>query len=805
MVNNIKIVLILVLLFFGKGFVFAQNDSIPKFRQAYIDEVIFPTIVKNEIEIGTQLNQGYRAFIIKKSSTFTQQDLTDIKAFISVHPRELIAFLFEENNGWEQKIKDYLEAHIILLSHNLLPLTETLEKNKKQILIFENKEIDKWVTYVKLGKFFPADYNNLYTKNVPTHTFTHFEYVPLYSHRDTQKKPIRISSLNQAVNAYLSRTGKFPNFILNQSPDSITKIKSTLPLTVRVDVKDSLGISLNNVRWKDNPLLISNGIAHLSSKSFSYKENSGRYTGTLNAVPFKEGYDFIPKMFSFNANTYDKFKTFRSRKLDIKKGLLFHLPLNPKESFSNIEVLQNNLRYKNDPEKGGYAYFKEIDNNLYFQTRSKADFDALSVSFWMNPEKITENRAVLSAAESVVFKIRKEKICLTFPNIKDVISNDLVITPNQWQHIAITCTNNNTVKFYKNGNLVEVIPINDYLKTFNNSFVLGSDQWEEFYFGGIKDVAFWNRAISPEEVKTVFKHSVPSKNIEGSGNIWLWILLGSAFLFGIVLLTKRRNKHKKKTVLSNDTIGITKVESSQIQVNCFGKFEILDLSGKNVLVELSLKKKIFLFVILYHTLKDGGISPSKLSDILWPGYSPKRAKNIRSTYLQAIRTAIADDTLKIIYADKKWAITINKGVVVDLGTYFKLHDKLKSLTDIEAVQGINFIDIYLDIIKKGTLIADIQSEIVDNYKNTIHTEVIETLERLLNHDYKKPNPDLIYKITSAIFIFDATNEDALRHKLSILSKTDKNKARKCFEQFSKCWEAFYGEPYSPDSSISKLI
>ncbi|MFV0565745.1 MAG: LamG domain-containing protein [Flavobacteriaceae bacterium] len=809
MLPRFRTLILFVLIFLAKLPAFCQNNSVPNFRNGYIDEEIFPTAHKGKQPIKTLLSQGYRAFVITQGSHFEQSEMVGLKTFFSENPNTIIAFIFETDTKWETPLKAFFKDNIIHLSKAQLPIVQDLVANKKQLLFFGNAEKNTWLLYAKLGKTFPSAYKHVFVKNNPRNVFTYFEYDSLY-HPATANKTLdtiaspKITSLNNAVNAYLYRTGKFPNFITNSPPDSINAIKNRLPLTVKVDVLDSLGISLPNVHWKENPMLVSNGIAHLTSKSFSYKKTSGRYTGILNAVPYKEGYDFIPEIFSFNANTYDNFKIFKSKQVSLSKGLVFYLPLDNKTDFSGISVSENNLHYKKDSVKNHFAFFKTVSDNLYFETSPPLNnIDAMSISFWFCPGKKGENHSILSAAESFVFKLRKGHLCLTFPGIKDVISEKFNVALNTWQHVAITCTNDNSVKFYRNGNLVDEIAIKNVIKPVRNSFILGSDQWGELYDGGLKSVAFWNRAISPEEVSAVYKYNVDGYSEKHTLPTIIGILvLGVlALTFGIGYYLKKKTKPIPNKSTTEET-DITTSKTNDV-IQCFGNFKVLDNSGKNLLDDLSLKKKIFLFVVLYHTLKEGGISPSKLSEVLWPGYSPKRAKNIRSTYLQAIRNCVSSNKLKIIYENKKWSIWVNKDINIDLKHYFKLHEKLSAFKTFDDSEQIKCIEKYIEVIDKGTLINDLQSELVDDYKTRTHTEIIDNLERFLNYGYHNPNPDFIYRLASTIFIFDPTNEDALKHKLRVLS--DKNKAKKCFEQFSKRWEAFYNETYKADETITKLL
>lgn len=510
--------------------------------------------------------------------------------------------------------------------------------------------------------------------------------------------------------------------------------------------------------------------------------------------PYKEGFNFIPELFTFNTNNYSLFKNMQAKKIEIDENLDFYLPLHG-DSFSyNILEIDKNIQYHKETKKKSVAFF-DGENNVFYFKALNSDFEkrALTVSFFAKPKHINNNYSILSTNNGFTIKIRKGHLCLTFPGVIDIVDRKTELKKDEWQHLAITYKAGEYVKFYVNGILTDFQVVKQYeLKTDDNKYILGNDQWGELYNGNLKDVALWSRVLTDQEINRVFNGEFPVKIKNNNKEFQFLMVLSIALVIGtIVLLFLKR---RKKSISSN-RFKTFKKNSDSGSIKCFGTFEITNNKGVNILNDLPFKQKIFLFVILYYTMEEKGISPQKLSDIMWPGANAKRAKNIRSTYLQNIRANIPNKLLKIKYENKKWFIRADDDLFIDLFQYNQLNAVItESIKKDLPIKG-DELNSFLSILEKGELIADIQSEIVDNCKSTIHSKILDVLEDLLNLKTSKFSQHQLLRIADTLFVFDVVNEVAYTNKNRILEEENKTKALKFQQQFKKDWENYFNEPY----------
>lgn len=775
---------VLFLLMFSCLTTFSQYTPNP-LREVYIDEGIFPTCIKGSSDLGNLVNQGYKGFVFRSGATLSDGDIRFLENYLSTPGEVSLAFIFEGKPSKFNELKELCKSYQIPLDKNNIFAIKDKPSGKKGVIWIE--KVEDWITYVKVSDVLPKE---LFYKNSPSNWFSLF---------NSQNTPT--DSLINCVKNYLNRTGKFANFILTKSPKAVESIAKQLPLTLKVETPDSTGNPLSSVRWSDIPGLTTYGIAHLHSDKIRFMDKTNDYRGKLNAIPVKEGYSFIPEMFTFNTNTYVFFKRFESKKLDLRQRLAFYIPLNTTAKFEGIVVTDNNLNIEKD-DKGKYAHFGEEGNSFFFQAENAFDLqNEFSVSFWINPGETENNYGILSSNNYFVVKIRKGHLCLTIPGVADLISDKLELDKNQWQQISLVFLNGEWVKYYKNGQLIETRPIGSFDLKPNNHFVLGYNQWEEYYLGGLKQVVLWKRALSDEELQRVFEYKT---NFEPPSNKkWYWGLALIALLtLGIYFYTKKKKNVPKRSKVINPP---TLVPSKNL-ITCFNGFEFFDEKGEELLQNLSLKKKVFLFIILFYNFKKGGISPSELSDIMWPGYTPQNAKNIRSTYLQNIRSVIPEELMEIIYSQKTWTVRLAPHIKCELETYFKLRPEIEQIRKFKKVNLHNSsLDEYLNLVSQGEFLGSLSAETLDNFKAEVNLDISENLEFLLSDLAVAENPSSANKIACALSKYDPVNEQALMVKIKSLIPSHRTKAQAILDQFTREWKQMYGETYKVPSTIIDLL
>ncbi|WP_346238384.1 LamG domain-containing protein [Niabella insulamsoli] len=794
--------LLLLLIFFGSATSHGQYLKNP-LRDIYVDEGVFPTAIKGSTPAEDLFRSGYKALLIDKSSTLSQTDLTFIKNYLQSNSQQIVGFIFVDNTPLFKTFHQFFADLIVPLepAKGVPALKETLAQ-KKQILSFntqtDNPDNFSFINYVTIGAQFPYNARQLFPARADGwFTILNDSIVRTFDqHSDSLLNHTRLRQ-------FFTTTGKYPNFILTPHPAEIDSFARQLPPTVKVVAVDENNLPMTEVRWRGSEGLTSFGIAHLSSPQIKYNPRTKRYSGILNAIPVKEGYAFIPELFTFNINSYKYFKNFKSKKLSLNNRLLFRLPFNNKQLPQEVEQLDANFSTKQD-NAGSHAYFNGSNNSIFFKVLKNPDsLSEFTVSFWLQPEQVQGNHAVLSSTSNFVVKIRQKKLCLTIPQVKDVISTKTTILPGQWQHIAVVFSNSEWIRFYKNGKLTETMFIANFPLKAIDQFAVGNDQWEELYQGGVKKMAFWNRTLSHDEINQVYNGMLEAGEKRFPWYGWAMAIAGLLFL-GIFFLRRNRQKSPVSAPASLPEFKSQEVDVT-CSVYCFGNFSLYDREGHELFQHLSLKKKVFLFVLLYHTIKNKNISPTVLSEIMWPGHNPQSAKNIRSTYLKNIRDVIPENLVDIRYSAKTWSVHLGNDVFLDLKNCFQLQKAIQDQRRASGPIDEERVKAYLQIVSKGPVLKNLPSEILDVYKSAIGLEVIETLEFIISNEASTIHETLKTEAAVAIHLFDALHEGALAFRIFVSSSRNKTKAASILDAFSREWKLTYGEAYQPSPEIRQLL
>ena len=703
---SMRLLLVLLSALFCFDSLSQNSNPIPQ-REKYIDEIILPAVRLNS-NIDSFINLGYRAFVIDSVSIIDKTDIQSISNFLENHPEDFIAFMQEGENHFNgDYLFSYFLNRMINVTPQFLPLCDTLLKQKKQILFFSDK-FEEWklpaedyLTYVKIGKFLPKIELSIFEKNNPANLFSVFSF-------DIDQQEARIDStffnLNSvdAAFCYFKKTGKFPNFIFTDNPKEITELQSKIPFYFKLSILNRSGQPMGAVKYKNNENLVSYGITHLIIDELVI-DSLSKFRESIEVIPQKRGYRFIPEIFTFNYNNYNQFKTIKAQRIDMSIDLKLNMPLSKKKINHTgypVKIIDFKADIIDDDIGKTVTSFDGRESALYFDTPLIEDSEeSFSIALWAKPNIINYNYPIFSKPGSYCFKIRKGMLCLTIVDIADFESKFSPVKKDTWQHFAVVYEKGKDIRFYVNGILMDIIPAIDY-KTAESNFIIGSDQWDEYFKGEMSDLLFWARPIGDDEIIDLYNNGLILKGKKSLVSKISYLIIATFLLVLMAYLFWLKSKKSKKIVQSK-LPQIPVVSETKNYIQCFGGFCIFDAEGKNLADKLSSKKRSFLLVILYYTFKDGGISPQKLADLFWPGYNPQRAKNVRGTYIQEIRSFIPNDILSISYKDKKWKILLNPKMYCDLLVLLKYQEKLKNNTNSE-VPDDNTINPYIEIICKGT-------------------------------------------------------------------------------------------------------
>lgn len=280
--------------------------------------------------------------------------------------------------------------------------------------------------------------------------------------------------------------------------------------------------------------------------------------------------------------------------------------------------------------------------------------------------------------------------------------------------------------------------------------------------------------------------------------IWICVFI---FSISFVLILIYRIKKRKKVVPATSTNTEIPVASaipvpderlhkesyydfSKKCVQLLGGFCVKNKDGEDITAQFSPMLKHLLVLLILFTEKDGkGISGSKLIQYLWSDKSEESAKNNRNVYLSKLRVLLEKiGDIEIINKNNSWTIRFGEDVVCD----YKEAMKYFNIIIDEQLQDQETLNRLLELLLKGILLPNVETDWVDNFKSNFSSQTIDMLTKLLNDPQLRLDNDFKLQIADTIFLHDYTNEDALYTKCSILYESGKRGlAKNVYDNFCK--------------------
>lgn len=187
-------------------------------------------------------------------------------------------------------------------------------------------------------------------------------------------------------------------------------------------------------------------------------------------------------------------------------------------------------------------------------------------------------------------------------------------------------------------------------------------------------------------------------------------------------------------------------------------------------------------------VKEGGISPKKLDEILWFGKSEKIARNNRSVNIAKLKSVLEKvGNCKLSKDTGYWRIDIDYDQV-----YMDYYEYLQIIRNKEQPDKQKIADLLI-IIKRGPLLLNTDYDWLDDFKSEISHEVIDLFLKFAKSVTPDSDPEFIIQIANHIFYFDPVNENAMILKCRALAQLGKHTlAKYTFDKFTKDFKAIYG-------------
>ncbi|MGY5851163.1 LamG domain-containing protein [Salegentibacter sp. F14] len=710
-------------------------------------------------DLKENLQKGYEAFQIEKSE-FNSSTATVLSNYLQEHKGKKLILFIQEND-----IAFYKQnfATDIQISEN--------------ILMYGNQDAQLYLVTRE-------DFHS------------HFDFFELKEHDiegNTSCKKFNwvcADSLNNSEaieDIQYNLTEKFgivPDFIHLQSISDLAELQESFarkPLYKAVVLFN--GEELNNIGWKEYPGLETCGIFRTQDSTLT---------------PQKRGFMFSPDIYNFtDKNTrINGPKIFRAYKYELKEKLRYSLPL--EEEVINLahpedKSTHTDLEFIKDPHKGLVADFNGVSSYIDIRSVPEGELEELSISAWIKPSEVSGSYSLIGKGEAFSAKIFNGRLRFTTPGIKDHTTSKPIIKPDVWSHIALVYIPGKELYFYLNGELIESVPASDIEQT-DHALLIGTNLWGQYYAGLLSELNIWDRALNDQEIKEVYQSMNTSAKEE---NPWLmWIPISLLFVVPILLLGKKwfnKNGINKKVYVPDPLPHTNK--NSLILLN---GFKVWNNRGEDMTYKFSPKRKELIILILIYTIKEGGISSKKMSEILWPGFTSQSKKNNRSTQIKEIRKIFEDNlSIEIGFKDKKWQILKGPEVSIDI---FKLQELAPHFLSAEPTELKNKPSLleFSRIVARGPLLPQMEYEWLDQLKSEYNNAILDLLTPHLESSPNYSTSELL-DIINAILVIDPLFETAIKRKVECLLKEGRHmSARKVIENYKRQYEILYNENIDPE-------
>ena len=208
-------------------------------------------------------------------------------------------------------------------------------------------------------------------------------------------------------------------------------------------------------------------------------------------------------------------------------------------------------------------------------------------------------------------------------------------------------------------------------------------------------------------------------------------------------------------------------------------------------------KDLFLLILLSSLKNDKGISSKKLTELLWPNKTESNARNNRNVNISKLRLLLDKiGDINISNKNTYWQMNVEESVFCD-------YTFVMSVLNNSSSEKLAKEQIYklLNIVSRGEISPDIQTEWIEDFKMEISNLLIDDLDRI-----SKTQDDLhlLLLISNTILKYGPLNEEAISLKCnSLYALGKKGLAKHSYNQFCKVYLELLDAKY--DKSFNDII
>ncbi|WP_141402358.1 LamG-like jellyroll fold domain-containing protein [Sediminicola luteus] len=717
----------------------------------------------------------------------------------------LVAQTFSELDETQQR-KIFSTAYLYLASTEANPEFDRLVQQYLPPLALESSSVSE--SYQKIRDLYQVDTLLLIGKPLrPPHTKTGLIFIGLEETdqidfwSDAQLDQVKLSVLPQeprtqawkALMTHWKKRGRMPNLIPfdPENPEASFEIVEKLNRTPKVaGLVHEQGVAIFDVHFK-------------------YFENStvggyfclpmDRGSAAPELIPQKAGYYFSPDIVNITFENKTRPKTFEGFKIPLAYGLSHRFGFTNKDDIRAQGAINNRVHFTEDDSLGlvgNYDKGAYIDAGLESRLALRSSF---SIIARIKPTQYSDRNSILGKGNNFVLKLHQGYLTFTVPGVKDYQSFQSPIPLNEWSQVGLVLSESRReIRFFVNGKLTESITLKADFEGSDYNLMMGSNLWEEYFIGQIKDIYIWDRELDESDVGALHlqPNALQPSPVDNGISLW-WLLLSLLPIALFYFLWKRNRTDIVAKAIPDFTLTQIHLEDSpKNHIRLFGRFSLFDRDGNDIASRFSpMLKQIFLVVLLHSESSGKGISTKKLTEIIWPGLSPAKAKNTRGTNIQNLRQLLIDcDQIELVFKNKLWVMEIGAPSQCDLAEVRRLFQAFAKAP--KLLQNRDLVERVTVYLAHGVFLSNETLFWLENQKEHIGNWVIENGLKLAQSLRLETQGETLYKIAEIIYQYDDLNEEALRLKLQVLHSQGKHSmALKVYQSYCSLYKSLYGTDY----------
>lgn len=287
--------------------------------------------------------------------------------------------------------------------------------------------------------------------------------------------------------------------------------------------------------------------------------------------------------------------------------------------------------------------------------------------------------------------------------------------------------------------------------------------------------------VKPEKMPTIF---TSGQKVIG------WILFALFSLISFFIINRVRNKRNSKSTglqIPNGNLA----SSSDTQIYLLGGFTIIH--GKEDQSKLFSPKlrELMILLLLSNIGEHRGIVTKTLTHALWPLMDAAKAKNSRGVTIQRLRQVLEKiGGIELKFINDKWSLEFTEDIYCDFMHYYLLKETHSGKYPIQSLEQI------ISILKRGTILPNMQMEWLDTKKAEFINDVLDTLLKQADYLNMQNEAELLLEISQVVLLFDDLNDQGLALKLSALTNLGKHGLAKTeFDRFQEKYRKVFDEVY----------